>query len=125
MPYTQGNIEEWDFRHCTPGDPEYDAEADLFLSENYTTVIAIDAMRLNMIASLVDDRFAVKTDDGEHVRFTFPAADDFLKGMKSAHSRFTTEGRTYRRIIEALRRENAKSGSLRISLLSLHEKDED
>lgn len=116
--YAQQNIEDWDFRHCSRDDPAYDPVADLFLMQNYPTVVAIDLFRLSIITTLIEHGFASKTPDGEHAQFEDEnRGDGYLKGMQSAFSRVTGDGRERRKIMEALRRENRKYGKLRITLL--------
>ena len=89
--YTERNIEDWDFRHCVPGSPDYDAEADNFLSEHYVTVIAVEGMRLTIIKALLEANIASLDEDGRHVRLVPKVADGFLSGGKSANSRLTRE----------------------------------
>ena len=65
---------------------------------------------------LVDANWATLDEDGQHLRLV-GHGDGLLRGMKSAHSRLTSEGRIYRQVVEALRRENKKYGRLRTTLL--------
>jgi len=58
---TKKNIEDWDFRGVEPG-----SEADAFLSENYTLVVAIDLLRLSWIKAMVDVGLANLSDGGEY-----------------------------------------------------------
>lgn len=117
MTYTESNIEDWDFGggKCVVGSENYDPEADMFLSGNYTTVVAVDTVRLSLIDLLVERGAAALEDDRQHVRLS--VGDDFLAGMKSAESRFSRDGRFARNVIESLRRENRKYGRLRLSVL--------
>jgi hypothetical protein len=114
--YTEQNIEDWDFRSCYPDAPNYDAEADLFLSENYTTVLAVDTERLSLIKALVDRGVASIEDDRQHVRLA-RGADASIGGWKSGSSRFTSEGRFARNVAQAVRNEGRRYGRLRISIL--------
>jgi hypothetical protein len=117
--YSDKNIEDWDFRKCgfdNIGSPEYDAQADLFLSSHFTTAVAVDAVRLSVIRAFLDKGIAQFEPDGEHVQLP-PKGDGYLVGWKSAVSRFTREGRFERKVVEALRRENRKYGQLRLTIL--------
>ncbi len=111
MQYSMDNIEDWDFTAATVGSLS-DVEGDLFLSENFTDVLAVDAVRTQVIGALLDGGLAELEDDREHVRLD-EHGDDYLSGVKSGRSRFTRDGRLERRVIESLRRENAKYGRLR------------
>lgn len=117
--YTKHNIEDWDFRDCSLDDPSDDIEAETFLSENYTTVVATDHLRLLIIKALIEEGVAELDDDKRHARFTIEHGDAFLAGMKRAESRFSFEGRLQRSILQALRRENRKYGRLRVTILPL------
>jgi hypothetical protein len=117
--YTKHNIEDWDFRDCSLDSPSNDIEAEDFLSENYVTVVATDAARLILIKRLVEHGIVELDDDKRHARFVIEHGDAFLAGMKKGESRFNSEGRFYRSIIEALRRENRKYGRLRVTILPL------
>ena len=109
------NIEDWDFTHCEPDSPDYDAEADAFLSAHYSHVIAIDGLRSEEVIALVDAGIAIPTGDGRHVDLV-EHGDGLLAGWKSASSRFTRDGRLRRKIVESLRREHRKHGRIRIEL---------
>jgi hypothetical protein len=113
--YSKGNMEDWDFRNANIGSPNYDVEADLFLGRNFTTVVAVDALRLDVLSAFIDKGVA-KEPDGEHVRFE-GNGDGYLAGWKSGTSRLTSEGRFERKVVEALRRENRKYGRLRFTIL--------
>jgi hypothetical protein len=117
--FTEENLEDWDFRGCYIGSPANDAEADLFLSTHYTTVVSVDYVRLVIISTLLNAKLVTLDDDQQHVLFTGSAraADSILKGMKSSESRLTSEGRSHRRVYDALRRETSKYGRLRVGLL--------
>jgi hypothetical protein len=113
--FTERNIEDWDFSRCDPGSPDYDVQADLFLSQHYVEVIAIDGLRTQDIVALVKAGIAAPTGDGRHVQLV-ESGDQLLAGWKSASSRFTRKGHLHRRIVESLRREHRKHGRIRIEL---------
>jgi hypothetical protein len=126
--YNEENIEDWDFRHCSPDDPAYDPEADLFLSTNYTTVLAVDSLRLSYLEVLLEDgRYATLTEDGQHIILRWEGkpmtprqADDSLKGLFrgiGGASRLTHGGRFVRRVRKSLRDEYRKYGQLKLTLL--------
>jgi hypothetical protein len=70
----EDNFEDWDFTHLDPSDPEYNAEADRFLSIRYLYAITVDALRLEEIDALKEAGIAVATDDGRHVTLEVLAA---------------------------------------------------
>jgi len=114
--FTDNNYEDWDFRHCGHDDPEYDVEADLFFTTHFTAAVAVDAMRIGVISTLVDHGIAALQDDHQHFHLV-PQADGVLRGWKSGASRFTRAGRFERRVVEGLRRENEKYGRVRATIL--------
>jgi hypothetical protein len=116
MRYSDKRIEDWDFRNCVVGSPNYDVEADLFLGRRFTHVVAVNGMRTAVISALVKEGLAKIEGDGREVLLA-PKADPFLAGWKSVASRFTRGGRFERRVIQALRRENQKYGRLRLTIL--------
>ncbi len=116
MRYSDNNIEDWDFRHCAHDDPDYDVEAHLFFGTHFTTAVAVDAMRVMVITTLIDKGIATVEEDRQHVRL-IPEGDAILLGWKSGASRWTQEGRFERKVVEALRRENQKYGRLRVTIL--------
>jgi hypothetical protein len=108
---TEKNIEDWDFREVEPG-----SDADYFLTAHYATVVAVDAVRVSIIALLIDHRFAEVIPTSGEVRL-INSGRGILRGMRSNHSRFTREGRFYRQISGAMLREYDKNGRLRLTLL--------
>jgi hypothetical protein len=110
--YSKNNIEDWDFSRAEMGHPEYDLQADLFLSRNFTDVIAVDALRKEVIGAFMDKGIAEIEDDREQVRMV-ENGDGYLAGWKSGASRFSSFGRFERRVLESMRRELAKYGRLR------------
>jgi len=116
MRYSESNIEDWDFRHCGHDDPEYDVEADLFVGTHFTTAVAVDAVRVMVITTLIDKGVATVEEDPQNVRL-MPHGDGILQGWKSGTSRLSRDGRFERKVVEALRRENRKYGRLRMTIL--------
>jgi hypothetical protein len=118
---TKTNFEEWDFRHIGHDDPDYDAAAELFLSQNYTTAVAVDTMRLTLMEPLLDQGLLRRCGDGEHLELTIGggAASEaaFLHGMKGPYSRFRRDDRFTRSVIASMSREYKKSGKLRVTIL--------
>lgn len=114
--YSEKNIEDWDFRHCAIDDPQYDVEADLFFGTHFTLAVAVESVRLHVIELLVDNGWATPDEDKQHLVLQ-PGANHLMKGMKSAHSRFSRDGRFVRNVIEAMRRENRKYGRLKVTIL--------
>jgi hypothetical protein len=117
MPYSKRHIEDWDFRNANIQSPNYDVQADLFLTKNFSTAMAVDAMRLDVMTTFIDNGVAWVEPDGAHVRVKDDKADDYLAGWKSGLSRLTRSGRFERRVVEALRREYRKHGRLRLTIL--------
>jgi hypothetical protein len=126
--YSEKNIEDWDFRQCSLDDPAYDAEGDLFLSTNYTTVLAVDSLRASYLKVLLEDgRYATLTEDGQHILLMWEGkpmtprqADDSLKGLfkgVGAASPLTHGGRFVRRVRKSFRQEYRKYGQLKLTLL--------
>lgn len=116
MTYSEGNIEEWDFRHCGHDDPTYDNEADLFFMAHFTTAVAVDAIRLQILSTFIEKGFATVDDDREYVRFG-SFGDQYLAGWRRATSRWSRGGRFERKVVESLRRENRKYGKLKLTIL--------
>jgi hypothetical protein len=116
MAYTLNNIEDWDFRECCIDSPNYDVEADLFFGSHFTTAVAVDAMRLDVITTFLDKGLAEVEPDRQHVTLV-EGGDAVLGGWKSAASRLTRDGRFERKVVEALRREHRKYGRLRVTIL--------
>jgi hypothetical protein len=116
--FTLKHIEEWDFRHVSHDDPEYDVEADLFLGRNFTRVQAVELARLVIIKGLLEHGLATATEDGQNVRFTSKPHEAlwFLNGWKKENSRFTRGGRFERRVVGSLQREYRAHGQLKLSL---------
>jgi hypothetical protein len=118
--YSQSNIEDWDFRNTNMDSPDYDVYADLFLSRNFTTVVAINSLRMVTIKHLVDGGLMELTDDGDHVRFReYDACEgaEFLQGMTSGYGRFSRDDRLSRKVVAALSREYGKNDKLRVTIL--------
>lgn len=116
MRYTKRNIEDWDFRNCYPDSPTHDSAASLFFGSHYTDAYAVSLARAEVMNALVEYGFGAVEEDREHVRLV-KGGDKYLAGFKSAESRFTREGRFYRRVIQSLRRENRKYGHLRLNIM--------
>lgn len=116
MRYSESNIEDWDFRHCGHDDPEYNSEGDLFFGSHFTTAVAVDAMRVMVITTLIEKGIATVEEDRRSVRL-IPQGDGILRGWKSGTSRFSRDGRFERKVVDALRRENRKYGRLRVTIL--------
>jgi hypothetical protein len=138
LPYTERNIEDWDFRGCFNADGKRllnthdNLDASLFLSTHFTNVIGTDSLWVSIIAELLDRGIVTLEDDRQHVRFydgdweekpielllSRGDPDKLLKGfVKGSAPRFTRGGRGYRRIAEAMRREYRRDGRLRTTLL--------
>lgn len=113
--FTEDNYEDWDFRHTSHDDPEYDVEADLFYGTHFTTVVAVDYVRLMVIAAFLDKGLVKLDDDREHIRFELNG-DALLSGWKGGASRFTSAGRFERKVVKGLRRELRKYGKLRTTI---------
>jgi hypothetical protein len=118
--YSQSNVEDWDFRNTNMDSPDYDVYADLFLSRNFTTVVAINSLRMVTIKHLVESGLMELTDDGDHVRFReYDAREgaEFLQGMSSGYKRFSRDDRLSRKVVVALSREYRKNDQLRVTIL--------
>jgi hypothetical protein len=79
-------------------------------------VLAVDALRKEVIGAFMDKGIAEIEDDREHVRMT-GNGDEYLAGWKSGAkvALRVSGGRFERRVVESMRRELAKYERLRFA----------
>lgn len=109
-------IEDWDFRHCHIQDPRYDVVTCAYFSRHFTEVVAVDAVRLNILAPLIEHEPGVVTADQEYV-ILGDFGEGYLRGRLSIRDFFSSDGRFFRRVVKSLSRESQKYGQVRLTLL--------
>lgn len=111
MRYTKNNIEDWDFF------PPRDIEAELYLSENFISVVAVEDVRIQLVKAIVDKGWGEVAEDRVHIRLTEQGVSIVKYGLTSWRDLLSGERRFYRRIAKSLSREHEKYGQLRGTLL--------
>lgn len=120
LPYSESNIEDWDFRSFR--DPALEgglAASDpmvLFLGDNFIEVLATDRFRLALLNNMIERDMAYVLEGSGDLALT-PFGEEALPHLPRPRDFLTRGGRGRRRICKSLIREWSKYGRLRHTVL--------
>ena len=115
-------------RHDAPAESR-DFEADLYLTENYLELLACDYLRALEVKALLEQKLVKRVPDGadptDGLRDSIVPAEgvsvdvlrSYLRGFRSAHSRFSRSSRQARDVTSGMIDELDNTGRIRVALL--------
>ena len=117
MKLTKHNIEDWDFR----AEIQSGSEQDEFRRANFVDIVAIDAIRVSILAGAVKLGYARVLEDREHLGANPDRVGHFQRWVTSgglpSTSLMTRSGRRWRRVGKSLWREWQKYGRVKLRLV--------